>query len=254
MTPLSVQVAALSDIGCKRTNNEDSFGYDPARQVYVVCDGMGGMAAGEVASQMAVATFLEIVAASDPAIAIENTLARAIADTNHAVHRAGQLPAHKGMGTTLVAAAIETGPGYAKLVLVNVGDSRAYLIQRHDVQQLTVDHSYLNELIRSGTVPVENAGRVDLKGMESVITRAIGVAASVEPDFFSSSLMLGDTILLASDGLTRYVTATEIGQLIAPATLQFSAQDLIDLARARGGADNITALLLHIVATKESLP
>lgn len=240
--PTSIEVAALSDLGCKRTNNEDSFGYDPARQVYVVCDGMGGMAAGEVASQMAVATLLQVVAASNAAVPIENTLAQAITVANQTVHQAGQLPEHKGMGTTLVAACIED----AKLIVGNVGDSRAYLIRAHQVEQLTVDHSYLNELIRSGTIAVENAGKVDLKGMESVITRAIGVSPTVEPDFFSFAVAPGDVVVLASDGLTRYVTQDEIGQLVSGSALQHSAQHLIGLARERGGADNITAMLLHL--------
>ncbi len=243
----SVEVAALSDLGCKRSNNEDSFGYDPARQVYVVCDGMGGMAAGEVASQLAVATLLEVVAASDPSTPIENTLALAIVQANDTVHKAGQQPAHKGMGTTLVAAAIEDD----ELILANVGDSRAYRIRESAAEQLTVDHSYLNELIRSGTIPVENANRVDLKGMESVITRAIGVAPTVEPDFFNHTLVPGDTILLASDGLTRYITEIEIAQLVSAFPLQTATQHLIALARERGGADNITALLLHLPATPE---
>ena len=252
LTPSNVEVAALSDLGCRRSNNEDSFGYDPARKVYVVCDGMGGMAAGEVASQLAVATLLEVVAASDPATPIENTLAQAIAAANRAVHQGGQLPAHKGMGTTLVVAAIEGD----ELILANVGDSRAYRIrgasaEQLTAEQLTVDHSYLNELIRSGTIPVENAGKVNLKGMESVITRAIGVSPTVEPDFFNHTLVPGDTILLASDGLTRYVKDLEIAQLIATSTPHFAVQDLIALARARGGADNITALLLHLPTTTE---
>ncbi len=249
----SIEVAALSDLGCKRSNNEDSFGYDPARRVYVVCDGMGGMAAGEVASQLAVATLLEAVAASDSAVPIEHTLALAIAKANEIVHQASQLPAHKGMGTTLVVAAVEDD----ELILANVGDSRAYVIrsvapQQFTIEQLTVDHSYLNELIRSGTVPVENAGKVDLRGMESVITRAIGVSATVEPDFFNHTLVPGDKVLLASDGLTRYVTDAEIAQLVVTSTVHFATQDLIALARARGGADNITTLLLHV--TREQKP
>ena len=245
---VKVEAVALSDVGRVRPNNEDSFGYDPARQVYVVCDGMGGMASGEVASQMAVATLLECVAASDPAAPVEMTLHQAITAANDAVHNAGLHPAHKGMGTTLVVACVDprADPPNRKLILGNVGDSRAYIIQNRRAMQLTVDHSYINELIRTGVVAVENANKVDLKGMESIITRAIGVSATIDPDFFAVDLAPGDVVLLASDGLTRYVQAPEIAHLVQPHDLDHSAQDLIALAKARGGADNITALLLHI--------
>jgi serine/threonine protein phosphatase PrpC len=238
---IKVEVAALSDMGCVRTNNEDSFGYDPARQVYVVCDGMGGMASGEVASQMAVSAFLGVVAASDRATPIEVTLHQAIIAANDSVFQTGLQPEHKGMGTTLVAACVEE----AKLIIGNVGDSRAYMVQNSQCMQLTVDHSYLNELIRTGAVAVEDAGTVDLKGMESVITRAVGVTVGIEPDFFAVDLTPGDIVLLASDGLTRYLSPSDIAQLVTSADLSLSCQHLITIAKERGGADNITVLLLH---------
>lgn len=242
---IRVEVAALSDMGCVRTNNEDSFGYDPARQVYVVCDGMGGMASGEVASQMAVATFLSVIEASDCNAPIEGTLHQAILDANQAVFQTAEQQAeHKGMGTTLVAACVEG----KRLIIGNVGDSRAYMIQNGRCMQVSVDHSYLNELIRTGAVAVEDAGAVDLRGMESVITRAIGVNALIEPDFFSVDLTPGDVVLLASDGLTRYTNQAEIAQLVTTKNLTLSCQRLIDVAKERGGADNITVLLLHAVA------
>jgi protein phosphatase len=243
--PLKVEVAALSDIGNVRTNNEDSFGYDPDRHVYVVCDGMGGMAAGEVASQTAVSTFLQTVAASDPAIPTATTMHQAITAANDTVHKAGLLPAHRGMGTTLVTAHVDLEA--AKLYIGNVGDSRAYLLHQGQCMQLTVDHSYLNELIRTGTIAVENAATVDLKGMESVITRAIGVSPTVDPDFFAVDIAAGDIVLLASDGLTRYIGQEEIGQMVRCTEIPLAAQSLIALAKQRGGADNITTLLLHII-------
>ncbi len=238
----SIRVAALSDLGCGRANNEDSFGYDTEHQIYVVCDGMGGLSSGEVASQLAVAAFLEVVAASHPATPAQTILHHAITAANDSVHLAGRQPQHKGMGTTLVAAAVED----SKLFVGNVGDSRAYMIQNQRCMQLTVDHSYLNELIRTGIVAPENAATVDLQGMQSIITRAIGVASTIEPDFFVIDLRPGDVILLASDGLTRYVSQDEIGKLPYD-DLDASAQQLIELAKSRGGADNITALLFRIV-------
>ncbi len=245
---IKVEFAALSDVGCVRTNNEDSFGYDLARQVYVVCDGMGGMASGEVASQMAVATFLRVIAANDHSVPIEMALHQAITSANDDVYRTGTLPEHKGMGTTLVAACIED----TKLFIGNVGDSRAYMIQNSQCMQLTVDHSYINELIRTGIVAVENAGNVDLKGMESVITRAVGVTATIDPDFFAVDLTPGDIVMLASDGLTRYLNPTDIALLVTSLDLNVSCQHLIAIAKERGGADNITVLLLHMAAAKDA--
>ena len=111
--------------------------------------------------------------------------------------------------------------------------------------QLTVDHSYLNELIRSGAIKVEDAGTINLEGMASVITRAIGAAPSVEADFFLVDLQPGDIVLLASDGLTRYLTPNDIAERVSADDLQLSCERLIDEAKDRGGIDNITCLLLR---------
>ena len=119
--------------------------------------------------------------------------------------------------------------------------------------QLTVDHSYLNELIRTGAVAVEDAGSVDLKGMESVITRAVGVTATIDPDFFAVDLTAGDIVLLASDGLTRYLNASDIGVLVTAGDLNRSCEHLVAIAKERGGADNITVLLLHIADVQSEL-
>jgi serine/threonine protein phosphatase PrpC len=242
-----VEFTALSDVGCVRTNNEDSLGYNAERHVYVVCDGMGGMASGEVASKMAVETFLKVIAASDGSLPVESVLNQAIVSANAAVHEVGLQPEHKGMGTTLVAACIDG----TKLYIGNVGDSRAYLFQGHQAMQVTVDHSYLNELIRTGVVKVEDAHSVDLKGMQSVITRAIGVSPVVDPDFFSVDLTPGDIVLLASDGLTRYLDQKEMSLMIGTCDLASVAQNMISLAKERGGTDNITVLLLKLVAEPE---
>jgi protein phosphatase len=152
----------------------------------------------------------------------------------------GQTAANRGMGTTVVAAALDG----SKLILGNVGDSRAYILQGEQCIQLTVDHSYVNELIRSGTLTIETARTADLRGMESVITRAIGVAPEVQPDFFSVDLKPGTGILLATDGLTRYLAADEIAAVLAGSSFQAGCASLISLAKERGGQDNITCMLL----------
>lgn len=237
----NIHVAALSDIGCVRTNNEDNFGYDPNAGLYVVCDGMGGMAAGEVASSIACATVISVFAAQPAETRTEVRLALAIRAANDAVRATAAHTDQHGMGTTLVAAVVRG----TRLLIGNVGDSRAYRLQAGICSQLTIDHSYLNELIRQGNIKAEDVPSLDLRGMESVITRAIGAAPGVEPDFFFFDLLDGDTILLTSDGLTRYVEGEAIRPLISPSDLEGSAQRLIEAAKNAGGADNVTCLLFR---------
>ncbi len=232
-------------MGCVRTNNEDAFGYDESLGVYVVCDGMGGMASGEVASAHAVNTLVRAFAGSASSnSSVSGRLLHAIQSANQDVWENAQIPENKGMGTTAVAAALDGN----RLILGNVGDSRAYMIQDGQCVQLTVDHSYLNELIRNGTLTIENAHNADLQGMESVITRAVGVADQVEPDFFSVDLQPGTCILLATDGLTRYLLQDEIAAIVTASPFDSASANLIDCAKQRGGQDNITCILLRAVA------
>jgi protein phosphatase len=239
---IRLAVSALSDVGCVRTNNEDSFGYDEGVGIFVVCDGMGGMASGEVASSRAVAAIVSAYAESAASgVPVSTRLLHAINTANADVWENGQIPENKGMGTTAVVAALDGD----KLILGNVGDSRAYIIQGEQAVQLTVDHSYVNELIRNGTLTIENARTADLRGMESIITRAVGVAADVQPDFFSVDLKPGITVLLATDGLTRYLLQDEIAAILAASPFDSACFNLINQAKQRGGQDNITCILLH---------
>ena len=237
----NIHAAALSDVGRVRANNEDAFVFDPAIGLYIVCDGMGGAAAGEVASAMACSIALDTFATLETAQPLEDRLNHAIHAANTAVWDAGLAPGRHGMGTTLVAAAIEAN----RLVIANVGDSRAYILRAGSWQQLTTDHSYINELIASGAIQVEHSQSRELQRFASVITRAIGSAEDVVPDFFALELGEGDTVLLASDGLTRYLDAGHFEELIDPANLEASCQRLIDAANQRGGIDNITCLLVR---------
>jgi len=148
------------------------------------------------------------------------------------------------MGTTTVAAAIDGD----KLILGNVGDSRAYIVQDGQCVQLTVDHSYINELIRNGTLTIETAHNADLRGLESVITRAVGVAAEVQPDFFSIDLKPGTAVLLATDGLTRYLQPDEIASILDASPFESACTNLIETAKQRGGQDNISCILLIAMA------
>jgi protein phosphatase len=239
--PIRIAVSALTDLGCVRANNEDFFGYDESLGIYVVCDGMGGMASGEVASSRTVAAIIQSYAASAASgLTVSSRLLHAINTANLDVWENGQIPENKGMGTTVVAAAVDGD----KLILGNVGDSRAYILQDNRCAQLTVDHSYVNELIRNGTLTIENAHLADLRGMESVITRAVGVGADVQPDFYSVDLKPGIGVLLATDGLTRYFAEDGIASILAASTFETACANLIHMAKQRGGQDNITCILL----------
>ena len=249
---LSFDFAAITDLGCIRTNNEDSYGYDAEHQLFVVCDGMGGRAAGEVASGMAVRTFIDSFGSGEigpdgAALPIANRLLQAIIEANQAVRDAGtQNPELRTMGTTLVCACLDG----SRAVIGNVGDSRAYLIRNGNCLQITQDHSLLAEALRTGGISLESAAASSL---QSVITRAIGVEDTVEPDLFAAQLETGDVLLLASDGLTRYAHDEEIlGALEGSADLATACKALIDFANRSGGADNITCILLRAVEKQEA--
>lgn len=247
---LSLQFAAATDIGCHRSGNEDSFGYDIANQLYVVCDGMGGSAAGEVASGLAVKALIESFAShgESPEVgtSVEDRLLRGIYDANRVVHQAAiSDPELRGMGTTMVLACLD---GH-RILIGNVGDSRAYRLRDGMCTQITLDHSLIDEQLRSGMITAEMAEKSEMK---SVITRAIGVGAKVEPDFFTAVMQPGDLLLLASDGLTRYAGDEVITAITQSAAgLDEACKALIDYAKTSGGVDNITCILLRAVEEKK---
>jgi len=245
----SLDFAAATDIGCQRGNNEDSFGYDAERHVYVVCDGMGGSAAGEIASGMAVRALIETFEAQSPEGSNDGEIAPIEARLLNSVHAANRVVREAasanmqlhGMGSTLVCACLDG----SRVVIGNVGDSRAYLLRNGACVQVTLDHSLLDEQMRMGLLTAEEAAASNL---QSVITRAIGATDVVEPDFFAVSLNLDDMLLLASDGLTRYAQPEEIASLaLAGSDLATICNSLIEHAKHRGGADNITCIMLRAV-------
>jgi len=238
---LVVEVAALSDLGCRRSNNEDSFGYDLVSHIFVVCDGMGGMAAGEVASRTAVDQLMlfysELGSLEQTA---EERLHRAIVKTNESVWALSQKKDDlRGMGTTLVTACLDGN----RLIVGNVGDSRAYFLRDGGCVQITQDHSFLAEQIRLGaSEPM--AGHTS--PLQSLITRAIGAAETVMPDFFVADLLPGDLVMLTTDGFTRYAQAEQIAQWITPdKNLPDMCRQMIGTAKTQGGEDNVTCLLLR---------
>lgn len=241
------EIAARTDTGLVRRNNEDDYGYDNGLGLYVVCDGMGGAAGGEIASKLAVDTFLviarqEIASLNGNCDATEIALRRAVAAANRAVVvRAGWDICYRGMGTTLVGARLCGG----KLTVVHVGDSRAYLLRDGQATPLTEDHSYVNDQIRMGMMNQEQAAN---SSMQSVITRAIGADADVQPDLREATVQAGDWLLLTSDGLTRHLSAEEIAEQITSASGADQASErLVELAKQRGGSDNITCIVVRVV-------
>jgi PPM family protein phosphatase len=246
-TALKFEVAALTDIGCKRTNNEDSFGYDLEAQLFVVCDGMGGSAAGETASATAVKELVEHFGREEMALLPrEERLYSSIVRANQMVYRMAQESEElRGMGTTLVSACVDA----RRMIVGNVGDSRAYFLRGGACVQITNDHSFVAEQVRRGSMNLEEAGA---SPYQSLITRAIGAEETVEPDIFTGNLEPGDILLLTSDGLTRYADAQKIASLIlAGGNLTSACQALIDEAKRQGAVDNVTCLLVQFLDAGE---
>jgi protein phosphatase len=244
---LHIEAAARTHAGLVRPGNQDCFGVDAELGLYVVCDGMGGAAGGEVASGLAVETFLAIARQEIESSPLYNgavsgpALQRAVAAANRAVlARAHWDIVYRGMGSTLVAARVKDG----KLSVINVGDSRAYLIRDGHATQLTEDHSFVAESVRRGIMA---AAEAETSPLQSVITRAIGSEPDVRPDLFEVPLQAGDTLLLTSDGLTRHVHAHELAEVLSSASTAEHACDLLlDLANRRGGSDNITCIVVRV--------
>jgi serine/threonine protein phosphatase PrpC len=250
---LVFQAAGKTDIGLVRTNNEDNFGFDLRRGIFVVCDGMGGAAAGEVASKIAVDTVLEYFRndsgrAESPVLGrkFEGVseyaagLGNAIQLANQAIQEAAaHNPNRSGMGSTIVAVCVH-GMFFS---IANVGDSRIYLARGGRIQQLTSDHSLVMEQVRRGLMTVEEAEKSD---MQNVIVRALGSEDSVEPDLEDHEFAPGDGLLLCSDGMSRYVKEQKMLEVMSDvSTLDEACNELIEAAKSGGSDDNITCLLVR---------
>ncbi len=253
---LTVQVAGKSDLGCVRTNNEDNFGYDTRYGVFVVCDGMGGQAAGEVASKIGVDMILDYFRKAggetgkypvegQPLEGVSeraNALASSIRLANRSIFEAAAKDAgHAGMGSTVVAALVKGN----FLSIAHVGDSRIYLIRKDSIQQLTNDHSLVMEQVRRGLITQEEAEK---SNMQNIIIRALGSEETVEADVDDMVAQPGDILLLGTDGLTKYVKDAALLKLVKSApTLSQACDALIQAARDGGGDDNITCILVRVV-------
>ena len=234
--------SAITDRGRKRPSNEDAFGYSDEDGVYVVCDGMGGAAAGEIASSLAVDEVLRLTdgAGHDAeSFAVPAALEQAIAAANEAIYTRSQRNQRlSGMGTTMVALAVRDVHAW----VLNVGDSRCYRLRQGRLEQITADHSLVEEQVRMGRMTSAEASRSPLK---NVITRALGTQSRVTPDVFALEIEPGDLFLLCTDGLTRELTDNAIEAMLCNnGSLTEHCANLVEAAKRAGGHDNVTCLLV----------
>jgi len=252
---MEIKYWAATDVGRKRAHNEDNFLVDKNLNLFVVADGMGGHASGEVASAVAVKTIRDVLFTErhlidafdddDPGahIEISTVLEYAVHAACAAIfHKAQQEPEKRGMGTTVVSLMLVGNRGF----IAYVGDSRIYLLRNGIVYPLTEDHSLMNELIRSGKLNAEEFAGSPYANFKNAMTRAVGVHEHVEVDILDFEVIPGDSFLLCSDGLYEYLEGTDIAAHLALDEIEEIPGRFIDLANNRGGKDNITALVVQL--------
>jgi protein phosphatase len=256
---LRLTSAGHTDVGRKRKSNEDSFAIAPDHNLFIVADGMGGHAAGEVASRLAVESIERHISGSDPrkeptmpasfrsGSADDAALSVPARRVLNAVRLANQeivrsVRKHRemrGMGTTVVIAYVDG----AHAVIGSVGDSRAYLARGGALHQLTSDHTFVNEQVRAGALSAVEARKHPAR---NILTRAVGSQEEIEVDLVEHDLKAGDTLLLCSDGLTTMVEDADILATLSahPGDPNTACRALVDLANQRGGDDNVTVVLV----------
>jgi protein phosphatase len=256
---MRLSVAGTTDVGRKRTQNEDAFLLLPEEQLYCVADGMGGHASGEVASRIAVEELAEFFRLTgrdeeatwpfreDPARPHdENRLLTGVRLANLRVfERARSDERLRGMGTTLVCASFERGG--ASMVVAHVGDSRAYHFRQGALRQLTEDHSLLNDWLKARRLAPEEVERFPHK---NVIVRALGMKETVEVDLVRQELRDGDAVLLCCDGFSGMVPDARLAELVRlhPGDPRSACQAMVDAANEAGGVDNVTCVLVQVHA------
>jgi len=252
---MEIKYWAGTDVGRKRAGNEDNFLIDKQLKLFVVADGMGGHASGDIASAMAVHSVRDVVYEerdifdtyddTDPRSHVEvcTLLEYAVHRTCATIHNKARLePEKRGMGTTLVVLLIIGTRGF----IAYVGDSRIYLLRGGIVYQLTEDHSLKNELIRMGKITADEFADSPYASLKNAMTRAVGVYESVEVDTLDFDIIPGDTFMLCSDGLYEYLHDDDIANTLALPDVKAIPGALIDLANKRGGKDNITGVVIQV--------
>lgn len=253
---MEIRHFAATDVGRKRTVNEDNFLVDHDLRLFVVADGMGGHASGEVASALAVHVVRDVLLRErdllreyddeDPRSHVEvcTLLEYAVHCAGEAIHdKAQREPEKRGMGTTIIVLLLIGARGF----IAYVGDSRIYLLRGGIVYQLTEDHSLKNELIRLGKIRADEFEDSPYAGLRNAMTRAVGVYPMVEVDTLDFDLIPGDSFLLCSDGLYEYLDDNDVARNLSLPEIREVPGRLVELANTRGGKDNITAVVVQAV-------
>ena len=253
---LRLDVAQLTDVGRRREHNEDNMAYVIPKDeqvmtkkgaLFIVADGMGGHAAGEVASEIAVDTVSNVYY-QDDSDDVAISLLHAIRRANASIYqRAAENMLRTGMGTTCVAAVLRGNMAY----IANVGDSRAYLLHGSQVKQISQDHSWVAEQVRAGLLTEDQART---HAQRNVITRCLGTQAEVDIDVFQEELNDGDSLVLCSDGLSGLISDEELRRIVDQYLPQESVYHLVERANLNGGPDNITAIVVRIHEVGEEPP
>lgn len=241
-----IKAWGVTDKGAVRQQNQDAYYLDvPAEglAVAVVCDGMGGARAGNVASSLAVETFVDALRGynADPDMEPGGLLSAAAELANAAVFcRAGSDPECCGMGTTMVAALVAAHAAY----ILNIGDSRCYLVTPEGIVKVTRDHSVVEDLVARGEITPEEAR---LHPRKNLITRALGAEEHIRSDLYHADLQAGDCLLLCSDGLSNVLTDQEmLYEIIHGGDIGDCCARLLEIALSRGAPDNVTAVLVQV--------
>lgn len=241
-----IKAWGVTDKGAVRQQNQDAYYLDvPADglAVAVVCDGMGGARAGNIASTLAVEAFVDALRSHDASAAMEpgDLLTEAAVLANAAVFcRASIDPGCHGMGTTMVAALVAEHVAH----IVNIGDSRCYLVTESGIIKVTRDHSVVEDLVTRGEITPEEAR---LHPRKNLITRALGAEEHIRSDLYRSDLHMGDCLLLCSDGLSNVLTDQEmLYEILHGGAIEDCCTRLLDIALSRGAPDNVTAVLIQV--------
>jgi PPM family protein phosphatase len=238
---MQLHSVACTHVGMRRQENEDCHAVVGDLSLFLVADGMGGHKAGQVASRVACeAAVRAIEALQGASVSLAERLRHAVTSANREIFAAAQCkPEFAGMGTTFVGMLF----GGGRLALAHVGDSRCYLLRQGRLRALTDDHSIVGELLRRDEISEQDARTHPHR---HVLTRALGVRSSTEPDLAEMTPQAGDVFVLCSDGLTGHVSDEEIAErLMGDEDLEHTAQGLVDAANLAGGLDNITVVLIR---------